>query len=627
MALASEASLLQQAVAFHREGKLSSAQRRYQDVIKINPRNYDAQRLLGVIEYQRGNHRIARRILGEAIAMAPQVADSHYFLGRCLSDLNEPAEAIAAYEACLRCDPRHENAAISLGIVLGTIGRSAEALKLFDAVIAANPRQRDALLGRGGILLETGDYSKARDDLERCLQIDPDLPEAQSYLVRVRLQLADWRNDGLAETVLDAVRRGEHGVSLPAQLALETSPQENLASARAFAAKMISVKAAKWSGSRSRHDRIRIAYLSSDFRPHAVGHIAAGLFENHDAARFDISAVSLDLRVESDLRRRIEASVPRFLDVHALGDDEIAARLREWEIDIAVNLNGHTFGGRTGILARRPAPIQVNYLGFPGSMGVDFIDYIIGDQIVIPDDHRRYFSEKVVTMPHAYFVTDNRRAVSPMVPTRADQGLPENGFVFCAFTSTYKITPAVFSIWMELLAAVDGSVMWFSAVSNETRTNLLREAQARGISENRIVFAVHAPRMEDHLARHALADLFLDTTPYNAHSTAADALWTGLPVITCLGGTFPGRVAASVLANAGLPELVTSSLEEYRALAVKLAREPELLASYRERLQRHRQTHPLFDTPRFVRHLEAAYVKMYERHLAGLRPDHLTISE
>jgi predicted O-linked N-acetylglucosamine transferase (SPINDLY family) len=374
-----------------------------------------------------------------------------------------------------------------------------------------------------------------------------------------------------------------------------------------------------WRGERYAHDRIRLAYLSTDLRAHAVGFLIVGAFEHHDKSRFETTGISLGADDKSETRARIEAAFDRFINVGEKSDNEVGTLLREMEIDIVVDLNGFTGHPRTRILAQRPAPIQVNYLGYPGTMGADYIDYIIADPIVITPNEEPYYTEKIAYLPETYQANDSRRRRVERQPTRAEAGLPETGFVFSSFNNTYKVSPEMFAIWMRLLARVEGSVLWLLEDNEFAAANLRREAAARSVNPDRLIFAPRT-RPESHLARQTLADLFLDTLPYNAHTTASDALWAGLPVITTPGTTFPGRVAASLLTAIGLPELIAPSLDDYERLALTLARDPDALAAVKAKLASHRESFPLFDTKRFTRHLEAAFRKMWERHRQGLPP-------
>jgi predicted O-linked N-acetylglucosamine transferase (SPINDLY family) len=345
----------------------------------------------------------------------------------------------------------------------------------------------------------------------------------------------------------------------------------------------------------------------------------AGVFECHDRKSFEVSAVSFGRDDNSEMRARLRGAFETFIDIGDRNDAEAAALLRRMEIEIAVDLKGYTQDSRPGILGHRPAPVQAQYLGFPGTMGIEFIDYILADRVVIPDEQRIQYSEKVVYLPDSYQCNDSKRAILDVAPGRAAARLPEKGFVFCSFNNSYKITPEMFDVWMRLLHAIEGSVLWLLDDNRAALDNLKREAELRGLSSSRLIFA---PRiaMQEHLARLRLADLFLDTLPCNAHTTASDALWAGLPVLTCAGETFAGRVAASLLHAVGLPELVTHSLAEYEALGLKLARDPASLRALKAKLANNRDTYPLFDTVRFTKHLEAAYRTMWERAACGEKP-------
>jgi protein O-GlcNAc transferase len=407
-------------------------------------------------------------------------------------------------------------------------------------------------------------------------------------------------------------------------LALSSTPGDQLQCAKRDAADHPTF-AKLWRGEVYSHERIRIGYVSANLHEHPVAYLAAGLFERHDRSRFEVTAISLGPDRDSDLRRRLKAAFEHFIDAGSQSDQEIAELIQRREIDIVVDLNGFTSGCRPGIFARRPAPIQVNYLGYAGTMGADGFDYILADRTVIPDGQFEFYSEKVAWLPDCFMVNDDRRLISGATPTRSECGLPETAFVFCCFNNAYKIAPETFDVWMRLLAAVDDSVIWLSELNPTAMANLRREAENRGVSQERLIFAARAPAMEDHLARQRQADLFLDTLPYNAHSTASDALWAGLPVLTCLGATFAGRVAGSLLNAIGLPELVTSSLDKYEALAIKLARDPALLASIKTKLATNRDTHPLFNSARFTRHIEAAYTTMVERSRRRQPPESFAV--
>jgi protein O-GlcNAc transferase len=398
---------------------------------------------------------------------------------------------------------------------------------------------------------------------------------------------------------------------------MTSQANDHLVGAQRFAARFYPAAADRLCrGPRQQRDRIRLAYVCGEFREHATSQLMASLFENHDRGRFETFGISTGINDQSTMRKRIEAAFDVFIDGQLKSDRALAELLHRSEIDILVNLNGYYGAERTGIFALRPCPIQVNYLGFPGTMGAEYIDYIIADKIVIPQDQQSAYTEKVVYLPECYQVNDSQRRASSRAPTRADADLPPTGFVFCCCNKNNKILPEMFDSWVRILQQVDASVLWLMGGSTAVVRNLRREAESRGIGAERLVFAPWTPP-EDHLARYQLADLFLDTLPYGAHTTASDALWAGVPVLTRLGPTFAGRVAASVLQAIGLPELITHSIDEYETLAARLATDSSALTIVKSKLAQNRSTHSLFNTSRFCRHIERAYIAMWQRCQQG----------
>ena len=469
--------------------------------------------------------------------------------------------------------------------------------------------------------------AEAVESSDQALALDPGNVSASRVNTHALLFSCDWRRRGdLIRRVRDGVTAGQAIITPFNHLAISDSEETSLKVAKIWARGVPASSAPLWRGERYNHDRIRIAYISTDFRDTLSVNAIAGGFEAHDKGRFELMAISLNLSDGSDTRKRIEAAFDHFIDAAKMGDRDVAEMMRAAEIDLAIDLNGYAGAKRTGILAYQPAPLQVNYLGYAGTMGMPFMHYIIADATVIPPEHHRYYSEKVVYLPETFFPTDRKRQIAADAQRRPELGLPESGVVFTCQNTVYKISPDIFDVWMRVLHAVEGSVIWFGVADAVAKDNLRREAWARGIAPERLVFSSWVARRADHLARLRLADLFLDTRPYNAHTTACDALWAGLPLLTCTGGTFPARVAASLLRAVGLPELVTTSLAEYERMAIELANNPARLAAIRSKLARNRDTEPLFDTRRFTRHLEAAYATMWERHQAGLPPAHFAVA-
>jgi protein O-GlcNAc transferase len=535
--------------------------------------------------------------------------------------LKRNAEAAERYRRYLALKSDDDAAWANHGIALIEIDRQAEALEAFDKAVALNAANADAWNHRANVLFQMKRYDDAAASYERTLGLAPDFPYAAGYLAQSRLRCCDWTKlDGDRARIAAGLRAGQPVIDPFGNLIVSASPEDQLRCARIAVAESTTPGMPRlWTGERYVHDRIRIAYLSADFRPHPVAFLIAGVFEEHDRSRFETIGVSFGPQSDSDMRRRMAGAFDQFIDVRSESDFEVASRLRRMEVDIAIDLTGFCEYGRTEILAFRPAPVQVNYLGFPGTSGADFVDYIIADATIAPPSDERFFSEKVVRLPGSYQANDRKRLIAAEAPTRREAGLADQGTVFCAFNNAYKITPPIFDIWMRLLHEVEGSVLWLLGDNDGAIRNLTREAKARAVASDRLIFAPRV-RPEKHLARFQLADLFLDTLPYNAHTTASDALWTGVPVLTCMGETFAARVAASLLNAAGLPELVTNSLEAYHALALKLGRNPAALRELKERLALARLTCPLFDTSRTTRQLEAVYGRMWRRSQQGGAP-------
>lgn len=559
--------------------------------------------------------------LDKALALQVDDANAWLGLGNVRSEMARHDEALSAFNRALTIDPKRAEAWLGIGNVLFDLARYAEASEAFGKAAALQPDFAEAWLGRGSMHLHMREHEAAIAAYDTALALQPDLPDAAGSRLYARMYICDWDNlDSERAEMIAALRRGER-VSPPfMMLALSSSGDDQLRCAKTHAAHIaLAAGQPLWRGERYRHDRIVVAYLSADFREHPVAHLLAGVFEQHDRSRFETVAISFGVDDGSATRHRVQRAFSRFIDVRGQGDAAVARLLRESEIDIAIDLMGHTLESRAGILAARPAPIQINYLGYPGAAGADFIDYTLADRFVVPQGHECFYREKIIRLPHCFQANDSQRPAAGNPPSRPAAGLPETGFVFCAFSNTYKITPDVFDVWVRLLKNIDGSVLWLLAESPATERNLLREAASRGIDRQRIVFAGRVG-YGDYLARYRLADILLDTLPFNAGTTASDALWSGLPIVTCAGEPFAARMAGSLLEAVGLPELITHSLDNYESLALRLAREPQWLAALKARLEAGRETCPLFDTRTFTRHLEAGYAAAWQRYQRGEAP-------
>jgi predicted O-linked N-acetylglucosamine transferase (SPINDLY family) len=604
-------SLLAEAAASHGRGEFEGAERGYRAVLARSPDHFDALQLLGTVLAQTGRAEKAVELIGRALAMKPKVAEVHNNLGYALNELRRTAEAVESYRRALALKPGYAEARRNLGAALVALGRGTEAIDCLRKAAEARPGA-EIHNSLGNAYRIAGRHEEAAASFEAVLAADPARAYAPGMIAHSRDAICDWRGRGSrVQRVVDGVNAGRPVAMPMAVLSLTGDPETQRACAAIHARDLYPAITPLWRGERYRHDRIRVAYLSADFRDHPVAWLTAELFERHAREEFETWGVSFGHGSSTPMRKRLEAAFERFIDVRAKSDAEVAALLRESEVDIVVDLMGFTQFSRPSIVARRPAPVQVSYLGYPATMGVDYIDYIIADAFVIPPDEERHYAEKVARLPDTFQANDTRREIAKRVPTRAEAGLPERGFVYCCFNNSYKITPEMFDVWMRVLKAVDGSVLWLATGDSAARANLQREAQARGVAPGRLVLTPRV-KQEDYLARYRLADLFLDTLPFNAGTTASDALWGGVPLLTCAGTCFAGRMAGSLLHAIGLPELVTHRLEDYEALAVELGRRPERVRAIREKLAANRLTAPLFDAERFRRHLEAAYRTMWE---------------
>jgi protein O-GlcNAc transferase len=555
--------------------------------------------------------------MGDSSGPPEHLAKRYFHAGRF-------EDALRLLDKAVATEPQNSRLWNNRGAALAAMKRYEAAQESFTRALSLEPELIGALANRAPVLMHLCRYEDAIADYERLLRDHEGPPFTRGNLIRAKLQCCDWQ--GLREEwgrALRDMRTGKPAIPPMVSAALCETPKDQLLASRILSDVRYPAASPSWKGEIYRHERIRIGYLSADFHAHATATLMAGLLEAHDRARFEIFAFAFGPDDRSPMRNRLANAFEHFLPLQGKTDNEIAGLVRANEIDIAVDLKGFTDGARPAIFSSRPAPLQVNYLGFPATMGAPYMDYIIADPIVIPAGNSSHYSEKIAYLPHSYQPNDNSR-MSGETPTRAQERLPPGGFVFCCFNSSYKITPQVFDIWMQLLGQVNGSVLWLLGDTPAAERNLRREVVSRGVAAERIVFAARKP-VSEHLARHRLADLFLDTRPYNAHTTASDALWMGLPLVTCPGATFPSRVAASLLTTIGMPELVTGSPDEYHRLALTLARTPERLAAIRAKLARNREASPLFDAALCARHIESAYMMMHERQQRGEPPVSFTV--
>lgn len=656
-----------------------AAEQSYQKAIALKPDYSSAYINYGNALLSNQRYAAALQIYEQALALQPNYAELYYNRGNALKYLKQPAAAIDSYRQALQLKPDYVDAYLNCALALNELkqyqealsicnqalavkpaqaaiynhrGQSLTALKQYDAAltdfvqaIELQPNYAEAYNNLGNLQAELKHYSAAQSSYQQALALKPDSVESHSNLghilyeqklypaalahydealninpeydflaghrLHTKMQICDWQ--GLDDELQQLASKIRNGATVSAPfpvLTLLDDPALQKQAAEIYTRhKHPFNRQLPELPTYSGHDRIRIAYLSADFHDHATAHLLAGLIEAHDRSRFEVSAIYFGPDLADGMQQRLQQAFEHFEDVSAKTDLEVVLLLRSWQIDIAIDLKGHTHDSRPDIFALRAAPIQINYLGYPGTMGANYIDYILADKTVIPPDQQHYYTEKVIYLPDSYQVNDDRRRIADLTPSRTEAGLPEIGLVFCCHNSNYKITPSVFAIWMRLLNQLSDSVLWLLESNADAVANLRLAAERHGIAAQRLVFAPRIPP-DQHLARLKLADLFLDTLPCNAHTTASDALWAGLPVLTCAGNSFAARVAASLLQALDLPELVTTNLADYEALALKLANDKATLIAIRSKLAKNRTTQPLFATDQFRQQLEARYIEL-----------------
>ena len=620
------------------QGNLDAAVASFRRALQLQPDFAPAHYNLGLALSGQKKLAEAAECYRRTLKLHPDLAIAHTNLGNVLKGQGKLAEAISSYRQAVALKPDDAEAHSNLGVALRDLGNLDEAAGCFRRAVALKPEFAKAHCNLGNVLGRQGKLDEAVGCHRRALELKPDFPAALVALVHALQQLCDWTElPVLAERVIDLVDREPAGeiastvspfsVSPFSFLALprQTTAEQKLRCARQWVACQLPATPGQASGpvrrpAREPRSKLTIGYLSADFRAHPVAALIAEMIEKHDRDRFVINGYSSGPDDQSSMRRRLIQAFDRFVDIKNASFKDSAQRIADDGVDILVDLTGYTQDGRPQVLAMRPAPIQVNYLGFSGTMGAPFMDYILVDDFIVPSDQQAFFTEKLVHLPGCFMANDSQREISPHSPSRAECGLPEQGFVFCSFNNSFKITPAMFDVWMELLKGIPGSVLWLQAVNRFVPPNLSREAQSRGVAAERLVFAPRTAGLPDHLARYRLADLFLDSFPFNAHATASDALWVGCPLLTLAGETFESRVAGSLLRTLGLSELVTTSIEVYQSLALQLARNPRMLGELRARLAANRQTSGLFSGERFARTVERAYLTMWELYASGERP-------
>ena len=648
-------------VILHLTGQLLQAEISYNKVIEKEPNHLDALSNLGVIFKNTAKIEKSIEVYNRILLIKPNYAQAYANRGLSYHELMQYELALKDHEKAITLDPLNARPFMNMGLTYYKLRKFNLAIQYFDKALEIDSSVPELLINKGLALQALGNLDQAIDYYNESIKNFPNnclsyvnIAEALNKCSRLHeasemyqkaisinpkhrflrgnhfmhnLKMCNWNNyDFLRSQIIEAVKNGETVSQGFSFLALTDDPYLQKKNAEIYSKESTpkGVVAITNFESKPASSKIRIGYFSSDFHNHATAHLMSGLFECHDKSIFEIFAFSFGPITDDEYRNRLKPCFERFEEVGELSDIEVANLARLLKIDIAIDLKGYTQDQRSQIFANRAAPIQISYLGYPGTMGASFMDYIIADKIVIPDEDKSHYSEKVVYLPGTYQVNDARRVISEKKYSRTELGLPQNGFVYCCFNNNYKITPRVMDLWCNILHQVSGSVLWLLSSNSASKENLLLEANKRGIDSARIIFAEKLP-LGEHLSRHRCADLFLDTLIYNAHTTASDALWSGLPVLTCIGKSFASRVAASLLNAIELPELVTKDEADYTALAIELATNPSKLKVIKEKLERNRTSTLLFDTPLFTKHIETAYTKIYDRYRADLPPDHIKL--
>jgi len=608
-------------------GRMDSAIKIFEKAITLNPNYAEVHNNLGVSFKELGQLDVAVKCYEKAIKIKPDYAEAHNNLGLVFMNLGKMSFAAEHIEKALKIRPDYAYANNNYGSVLKQIGKFNASIKYYEMALTTNPDYFEAHNNLGNTFKYLKRHDESLQSYQRSFDLKPDAKYVLGSLVHSKLHLCLWSNlTGQCKEIIRKINSNEKSIDPFSLLALIDDPKLHKKAAEIY----INDKYPKnldlpSIGLHPKHKKIRIGYFSADFRVHPVANLTAELYEIHDRSQFEVYAFSFGLDNNDEMNLRIKAGVDYFHDVSSMSHKEVALLARSLELDIAIDLGGFTQDTRTGIFAMQAAPIQVNYLGYSSTMGASYMDYIIADPTLIPKNKQQYYSEKIAYLPDSFMVNDTKNKKSTRKFTREEAGLPNKGFIYCCFNHHYKITPLVFASWMRVLSEVDGSILWLSDGNKTGIGNLKKEAKKYGVDDSRLIFAPRLDLREDHLSRIQLADLFLDTLPYNAHATTSDALQVGLPVLTRIGESFASRVAASLINSVNMPELITSTLSQYEALAIKLATDSLKFKDIKEKLENNLLSSPLYNTPLYAKQIESAYLVMYDRYQKGLEPDHIYV--
>ena len=616
-----------EAVDLHRAGQIKKAKVICLEILEDEPKNFDILHLLGIISFQLNDYKKSSELISQAIKVNPNDAEVYNNMAIVSKKLNQLDIAYTNYCNAIKLKPDYAEAHNSCGVILKELKKDDDAIKSFNLAIKFKKNYAEAYYNLGHIFFERKKYNEALQNFYESYKINPQLDYLLSSIIITKHSVCEWSS--FDKDLLDLknnILNEKKKINPFLTLSFYESPQLQKISAEIFVKNEYDGKNIQnHKFVNETKQKIRIAYYSADFRNHPMSYLLAHLYELHDKNKFEVIGISFGPDKDDQMRKRVSNAFDEFYDLRLKTEEEIVKFSRELKIDIAIDLMCFTKYHKFGIFVKKCAPIQINYLGYPGTSGTKYLDYIIADKVLIPKESQKYYSEKIVYLPDTYQANDSTKKISDKVFTREELGLPKNSFVFCCFNNNYKITPQVFDIWMRLLKRVKNSVLWILSEDVNISKNLKNEIKIRGIDFNRIVFAERI-KMTEHLARQKVADLFIDTFPYTGHTTASDALWVGLPVLTRIGESFASRVSASLLNAIDLSELVTSSEKQYEDIAVELATNPIKLKEIKNKLKNNRNTKPLFNTQIFTRNMEKAYSLMYERYLKNLPLDNIEIS-
>ena len=638
-------------IVYREKGKLDKAAECINKALSLNPNYAEAYNNLATTVKEQGKVDQALKYFNKALSLRPDYAEAYYNLGLAFSEQDEISNAVRSYKKALFLNPNYAQAYNNLATIFKEQGQLDEAIKLLNKAITLKPNFAEAYYNMGIILKgqnkfnsslefyhralqfksnyaealyniaiifqEQGRLNEAINYYDKALLIRPSYDKAQAQRLYQKAKICDWKKFDQDKELISNLGISKNYIQPFTMLSFEDMPSNHLLRSMLFSKKkyLQTQIPFKEKSKTLRNKRLRIGYFSADFQNHATMYLISKIFEKYNREKFEVYVYSFGESSEFDsVREKLKNSVDVFRDVINLSEKDIAMLAREDQINIAIDLKGYTRGSRTGIFVYRAAPIQINFLGYPGTMGASFIDYIVADTVVIPDNQRKNYSEEIIYLPDTYWPTSYSKSIITKSFTKSEMGLPDEGFVFCCFNNTYKITPKEFNIWMRLLKKVEGSVLWLMASNKWVETNLLKEAKKRGVGSMRLIFAKKLPYAE-HLARNKLGDLFLDTFYYNAHTTASDALWAGMPVVTKIGEGFTARVASSILKALDLPELITTNDEDYEALIFEIATSPKKLFEIKAKLNTNSLSKPLFNSEMFIKNLENGYEQVYENYL------------